>query len=190
MARVHRCRPCMRRYSAMCISRPGSRLPLDAGHEERAIYVIDGVVDISGDKFEAGRLLVFKPGDQRDNPAHRPIRISSSRRRTDGWPAAHLVEFRFVPQGPHRAGQGRTGKPAISAKCRATRSSSSRCRTSDADHAWISPPLFPTLRRAAPHRVAILRRSCRSGSKRPLSETGLVPRPTSLEFRGSDRSYR
>ena len=38
-------------------------LPLDAAHEERAIYVIDGTVDISGDKFEGGRLLVFRPGD-------------------------------------------------------------------------------------------------------------------------------
>jgi redox-sensitive bicupin YhaK (pirin superfamily) len=42
----------------------GAAVPLDAGHEERAIYIIDGVVDISGDKFEAGRLLVFKPGDR------------------------------------------------------------------------------------------------------------------------------
>jgi redox-sensitive bicupin YhaK (pirin superfamily) len=41
----------------------GTALPLDANHEERAIYVIDGTVDISGDKFEGGRLLVFKPGD-------------------------------------------------------------------------------------------------------------------------------
>jgi redox-sensitive bicupin YhaK (pirin superfamily) len=41
----------------------GATVPLDAGHDERAIYIIDGVVDISGDKFEAGRLLVFKPGD-------------------------------------------------------------------------------------------------------------------------------
>jgi redox-sensitive bicupin YhaK (pirin superfamily) len=41
----------------------GTSLPLDAGHEERAIYIIEGVVDISGDKFEPGRLLVFKPGD-------------------------------------------------------------------------------------------------------------------------------
>ncbi len=41
----------------------GAAVPLDSGHEERAIYVIDGVVDISGDKFEPGRLLVFKPGD-------------------------------------------------------------------------------------------------------------------------------
>ncbi len=41
----------------------GATLPLDAGHEERAVYIIDGVLDISGDKFEAGRLLVFRPGD-------------------------------------------------------------------------------------------------------------------------------
>jgi redox-sensitive bicupin YhaK (pirin superfamily) len=41
----------------------GSSMPLDADHEERAIYVIDGEIDISGDKFGAGRLLVFKPGD-------------------------------------------------------------------------------------------------------------------------------
>ena len=42
----------------------GSAIPLDAGHEERAIYVIDGMIDIAGDKFEAGKLLVFRPGDQ------------------------------------------------------------------------------------------------------------------------------
>ena len=41
----------------------GTSLPLDAAHEERAIYIIEGVVDIAGDKFEPGRLLVFKPGD-------------------------------------------------------------------------------------------------------------------------------
>ena len=42
----------------------GSRLPLDADHEERAIYLIDGEIDIAGDKFAPGRLLLFKPGDQ------------------------------------------------------------------------------------------------------------------------------
>jgi redox-sensitive bicupin YhaK (pirin superfamily) len=41
----------------------GTSLPLDSGHEERAIYIIEGAVDIAGDKFEPGRLLVFKPGD-------------------------------------------------------------------------------------------------------------------------------
>ncbi len=42
----------------------GASLPIDADHEERAIYVIDGTVDIAGDQFEPGRLLVFKPGDK------------------------------------------------------------------------------------------------------------------------------
>jgi redox-sensitive bicupin YhaK (pirin superfamily) len=41
----------------------GGALPIDASHEERALYVIDGVIDIAGDKFEPGKLLVFKPGD-------------------------------------------------------------------------------------------------------------------------------
>jgi redox-sensitive bicupin YhaK (pirin superfamily) len=41
----------------------GSTLPLDATHEERAIYVLDGTVDIAGDRFGPGRLLVFRPGD-------------------------------------------------------------------------------------------------------------------------------
>ncbi len=44
----------------------GATLPLDADHEERALYVIEGVIDIAGDKFEPGRLLVFKPGDRID----------------------------------------------------------------------------------------------------------------------------
>jgi len=42
----------------------GSTLPIDADHEERALYVIEGAIDIAGDKFERGRLLVFKPGDK------------------------------------------------------------------------------------------------------------------------------
>jgi redox-sensitive bicupin YhaK (pirin superfamily) len=42
----------------------GTALPIDADHEERAVYVIDGTIEISGDRFEAGRLLVFKPGDK------------------------------------------------------------------------------------------------------------------------------
>jgi redox-sensitive bicupin YhaK (pirin superfamily) len=42
----------------------GSALPLDADHAERAIYLLDGALDIAGDRFEPGRLLVFKPGDR------------------------------------------------------------------------------------------------------------------------------
>ncbi|MDJ1159899.1 pirin family protein [Chelatococcus sp. SYSU_G07232] len=42
----------------------GATAPLDADHEERAIYVIDGEIDIAGDRFEGPRLLVFRPGDR------------------------------------------------------------------------------------------------------------------------------
>lgn len=38
------------------------KLPADI--EERAIYILSGEVDISGDRFGEHRLLVFKPGDE------------------------------------------------------------------------------------------------------------------------------
>lgn len=43
---------------------PGAVLPLDADYEERAVYIVSGEIDIAGDRFEAGRLLVFRPGDR------------------------------------------------------------------------------------------------------------------------------
>jgi redox-sensitive bicupin YhaK (pirin superfamily) len=43
---------------------PGARISIPADAEERAIYVLDGMVTISGDEFPSDRLLVFKPGDE------------------------------------------------------------------------------------------------------------------------------
>jgi redox-sensitive bicupin YhaK (pirin superfamily) len=43
---------------------PGSGVRISADAEERAIYVLSGEVDISGDRFPADRLLVFRPGDE------------------------------------------------------------------------------------------------------------------------------
>lgn len=42
----------------------GLTAPLDADYEERAIYVVEGTVEIAGDVFEGPRLLVFRPGDR------------------------------------------------------------------------------------------------------------------------------
>jgi len=42
----------------------GASLPLDADYEERAIYIVSGEIEIAGDRFAEGRLLVFKPGDR------------------------------------------------------------------------------------------------------------------------------
>lgn len=44
--------------------KPGARVRIPADAEERAIYVLDGRVTITGDRFGADRLLVFRPGDE------------------------------------------------------------------------------------------------------------------------------
>jgi redox-sensitive bicupin YhaK (pirin superfamily) len=41
----------------------GTALPFDAAVEERAAYLVAGEVEIAGDSFTSGRLLVFRPGD-------------------------------------------------------------------------------------------------------------------------------
>jgi redox-sensitive bicupin YhaK (pirin superfamily) len=42
---------------------PRAQLPLPNDHEDRGIYVLEGSVDIAGDVFDAGRMMVFRPGD-------------------------------------------------------------------------------------------------------------------------------
>jgi redox-sensitive bicupin YhaK (pirin superfamily) len=51
-------------FYADTICRPGASLLLDNQHEERAIYLLEGTVEIAGHAFESGRLLVFSSGDQ------------------------------------------------------------------------------------------------------------------------------
>lgn len=43
---------------------PGARIRIPADAEERAIYVLEGNIVISGDRFPSDRLLVFRPGDE------------------------------------------------------------------------------------------------------------------------------
>ncbi|MDA5194731.1 pirin family protein [Govanella unica] len=40
----------------------GARLQVESGYEERAAYLVSGAVEIGGDRFTPGQLLVFKPG--------------------------------------------------------------------------------------------------------------------------------
>jgi redox-sensitive bicupin YhaK (pirin superfamily) len=42
----------------------GTSAPLDPDHEERAIYVVEGEIEIAGENFAAPRLLIFRPGDR------------------------------------------------------------------------------------------------------------------------------
>jgi len=40
----------------------GATTPIDCGHEERALYILDGALEIEGERFQPGELLVLKPG--------------------------------------------------------------------------------------------------------------------------------
>ena len=41
----------------------GARLPIPTEHVERGVYISEGSLDVAGERHEAGRLLVLKPGD-------------------------------------------------------------------------------------------------------------------------------
>ena len=41
----------------------GAMLPLPEDHEDRGVYITSGSVEIAGEVFEAGRMMVFRPGD-------------------------------------------------------------------------------------------------------------------------------
>jgi len=49
---------------AEVVLQPGATAPLDPDHEERAIYVVEGEVEIANEKFDGPRLLIFRPGDR------------------------------------------------------------------------------------------------------------------------------
>jgi redox-sensitive bicupin YhaK (pirin superfamily) len=49
---------------AEAVLAPGAVLPLESHYDERAVYVASGAIDIAGERFEDGRLLVFRPGDR------------------------------------------------------------------------------------------------------------------------------
>jgi redox-sensitive bicupin YhaK (pirin superfamily) len=51
-------------FYAEAMLSPGAVLPLDADYEERGIYIVSGEIDIAGDTFGPGRLLVLRPGDR------------------------------------------------------------------------------------------------------------------------------
>jgi redox-sensitive bicupin YhaK (pirin superfamily) len=51
-------------FYADAVLASGAAFPLPDEHEERAAYVLDGEVEVAGDRFEPGRMLVFRAGDR------------------------------------------------------------------------------------------------------------------------------
>ncbi len=50
-------------FYADVVLQPGAKLPLPDDHEDRGVYITQGSIEIAGDTFEAGRMMVFRPGD-------------------------------------------------------------------------------------------------------------------------------
>ena len=42
----------------------GARFPLPDDHEDRGLYITEGSVSIAGQEFQAGQMMVFRPGDR------------------------------------------------------------------------------------------------------------------------------
>jgi hypothetical protein len=51
-------------FYAEAVLAPGATLPLDPDYDERAVFIASGEIDVAGETFAAGRLLVFRPGDR------------------------------------------------------------------------------------------------------------------------------
>jgi hypothetical protein len=62
-------------FYADAVLAEGARLELPAEHSERAIHVARGAISVGGERFEAGRLLVFRPGDTIPMTATEPARV-------------------------------------------------------------------------------------------------------------------
>ncbi len=51
-------------FYADAVLQAGAALPLPDNHEDRGVYILGGDVTVGGQTFEAGRMLVFRPGDR------------------------------------------------------------------------------------------------------------------------------
>ncbi|MEL6889492.1 MAG: pirin family protein [Pseudomonadota bacterium] len=51
-------------FYADAVLEAGARIPLPDNHEDRGVYVVEGAVSVAGETYEAGQMMVFRPGDQ------------------------------------------------------------------------------------------------------------------------------
>src|ERR1700694_3648859 len=62
-------------FYAEVTAQAGTSVPLDPDHEERAIYLVDGGVEIAGAPYEGPRLSISRPGDRITVKATEPVRM-------------------------------------------------------------------------------------------------------------------
>ena len=83
---------------------PGATAQLPAEYPERAAFVATGAVEIAGQTFDAGRMVVFKPGD--------PVTFTATRAATvmllGGEPIGErFIEWNFVSSSSERIEQAK-----------------------------------------------------------------------------------
>ena len=83
----------------------GAKLPVDADTEERCIYVVSGEIDVQGDLFQPGQLLVLRPGDRITLSATRPARLILCGGATMDGP--RLIWWNFVSSSKERLEQAK-----------------------------------------------------------------------------------
>ena len=54
---------------------PGATAPIDADQEERAVYLVEGEVEIAGQAFRSAQLLLFRPGERITLRARSRVRL-------------------------------------------------------------------------------------------------------------------
>jgi hypothetical protein len=78
----------------------GARIPLPADHEDRGIYIMQGEIEIAGERYEAGQMMVFRPGDAITITATRPSRLMMLGGDTLGGP--RYIWWNFVASSRDR----------------------------------------------------------------------------------------
>ena len=85
--------------------RAGAQAPIDATHEERALYTISGEIEVGGDTFGPAQLLVLRPSD-----AHRVRALSDARFMLFGGApmgGPRYIWWNFVSSRPERIEQAK-----------------------------------------------------------------------------------
>ncbi len=86
---------------------PGAKLPLPTDHEDRGLYVVSGSVEVAGQRFEANRMMVFRPGDPITVVAGpEGARVMALGGETLGGPRYIWWNFVASLARAHRGGQG------------------------------------------------------------------------------------
>ena len=108
---------------------PGARAQLPAEYPERAAYVARGSVEVDGRTYEAGRMLVFAPGE--------PVTVTGVERAIvmllGGEPVGErFIEWNFVASSQERIEQAKADWRA------------GRMKLPDADDQEFIPPPEPS----------------------------------------------